>query len=99
MSKIPNTHLHPNTWQKMKVRCATQIFNRTVSALICSFGLRKWSELRICEDDNDGYLTIDVLSYISTNEKPIIENNPVVEVLDELDSTFLSNSNSNLSSN
>lgn len=57
----------------------------------------KCLELYNCEDDNDGYLTVDVLSNISTNEKTIIDTIimdtiQVLEVLDELDSSFLSNS-------
>jgi len=34
MPKITPIHLHPNTWQKMSVKYATQIFSKSVSASI-----------------------------------------------------------------
>ncbi|KAF0700932.1 THAP-type domain-containing protein, partial [Aphis craccivora] len=34
MPKITTTHLYPNTWQKMSVKFATQIFSKSVSASI-----------------------------------------------------------------
>ena len=32
--KLTENHIHPNGFQKMKVKCATQVFSHTVSAAI-----------------------------------------------------------------
>lgn len=67
---------------------------RSCYANICTFSLMKCSELCNCEDDNDVFLTVDVLSDVANNERTTIEQKE--QVLDELENSPRS-SNSDLS--
>lgn len=57
---------------------------RNCYANICTFSLMKCSELCNCEDDNDVFLTIDVLTDISNNEGTTTQYSREKEELDEL---------------
>ncbi|CAI6348066.1 unnamed protein product [Macrosiphum euphorbiae] len=70
---------------------------RSCYANICTFSLMKCSELCNCEEDNDVFLTVDVLSDVSNTEGTTIEHKED-EVLDELENSS-SNSNSDWSPN
>ncbi|KAF0707015.1 Uncharacterized protein FWK35_00028340, partial [Aphis craccivora] len=58
---------------------------RSCYANICTFSLMKCSELCNCKDDNDVFLTVDVLSDVANNERTAIEHNE--QVVDELENS------------